>query len=261
AIMLALLGASVWAWRAASQRLSWREMGFAQWLLWPGILLAILFTVQHGDRLLSAGWTGLIWIAAFACAGLLLHKDGDSLMPRLSQAAHITLFWLLLLVIGLEIYWFIDGLPWGSDEWQAGIVMASAGIAILLVHCAVRRSLWPVRVWPQWYASVGIAPLIVLELAMLIFSNLLDGAMFNWRWVPLVNPLELGAGYGLLALYVAARYLEAHRPSGWNKVAQGVPLIIAGLAFWWANGLLLRTLAAYGDVAWQVDALWSSRLI
>ncbi|WP_313049627.1 DUF2339 domain-containing protein [Atlantibacter subterraneus] len=261
AIVLALLCASVWAWRAASQRLSWRGMGFAQWLLWPGILLAILFTVQHGDRLLSAGWTGLIWIAAFACAGLLLHKDGDSLMPRLSQAAHITLFWLLLLVIGLEIYWFIDGLPWGSDEWQAGIVMASAGIAILLVHGAVRRSLWPVRVWPQWYASVGIAPLIVLELTMLIFSNLLDGAMFNWRWVPLVNPLELGAGYGLLALYVAARYLEAHRPSGWNKVAQGVPLIIAGLAFWWANGLLLRTLAAYGDVAWQVDALWSSRLI
>ncbi|NBD01495.1 DUF2339 domain-containing protein [Atlantibacter hermannii] len=261
AIVLALLCASVWGWRAASQRLNWREMGYAQWLLWPGILLAILFTVQHGDRLLSAGWTGPVWIAAFACAGVLLHKDGDSLIPRLSQAAHITLFWLLLLVIGLEIYWFIDGLPWGSDEWQAGIVMASAGMAILLVHGAVRRGLWPVRVWPQWYASVGIAPLIVLELAMLIFSNLLDGAMINWRWVPLINPLDVGAGYGLLALYVAARYLNTHRPPGWNTLSQGVPLAIAGLAFWWANGLLLRTLAGYGDVAWQPDALWSSRLI
>lgn len=260
-MVLALLCASVWAWRAASQRLNWREMGYAQWLLWPGILLAILFSLMHGDHLLSAGWTGIIWVLAFACAGLLLYKDGEPLIARLSQAAHIALFWLLLLVAGLEIFWFIDGLPWGSDEWQAGIVMASAGIVILLVHGAIRRDLWPVRVWPQLYASIGIAPLIALEFGMLVFSNLLDGVMFNWQWLPLVNPLEIGAGYGLLALYLAARYLETHHLPGWDKVSQGVPRVIAGLAFWWANGLLLRILAAWGDVAWQPDALWSSRLI
>ena len=33
------------------------------------------------------------------------------------------------------------------------------------------------------------------------------------------------------------------------------------LSFWWLNGVLLRALSWYGEVAWRVDALWDSRLI
>ncbi|WP_312584760.1 DUF2339 domain-containing protein [Atlantibacter sp.] len=260
-IVLALLCASVWLWRWVSLRLAWREMGYSQWLLWPGILLAAAFEVMHGAHLLSAGWQGLIWIAALSCAGALLYKDDALLATRLSQALHLTLFWLVLLIAGLEIGWFIDDLPWGADEWQAGIIMASAGIIILLVYGAIRRRWWPLRVWPELYGAIALLPLIALLMVMLIVSNLLDGVMPGWPWIPLLNPLEIGAGYGLLALWVAARFYALHRNVVYDKIARGVPFILAGLAFWWANGLLLRILAGFGDIPWQADTLWSSRMV
>ncbi|CCK16961.1 FIG00553268: hypothetical protein [Cronobacter universalis NCTC 9529] len=39
------------------------------------------------------------------------------------------------------------------------------------------------------------------------------------------------------------------------------PLAWYALLFWWGNGLVLRTLAWIGDIPWQSDALWDSRLV
>ena len=76
-------------------------------------------------------------------------------------------------------------------------------------------------------------------------------------YLPLLNPLEESALFALLMLGVWRRKasLLLTRPL--------LPLqfVILGLAAWWANGVLLRTLAEIGDVAWQIDMLWDSRLI
>ncbi|WP_312985582.1 DUF2339 domain-containing protein [Atlantibacter sp.] len=259
ALLLACISAG--CWRFASQRLSWRELGYTQWLLWPTLIVTIFIQAAQEQALLSAGWQGLIWPVAIVCALALLYKDDDPSQAYFSQALHLSLFWMVLSIVGLEIHWFIEDLPWGSDEWQAGIIMASAGSIIMLAHGAIRRNLWPVRVWPALYANIGLLPLIALLFGTVIFSNLLDGVMAGWPWFPLMNPLEIGAGYGLVALWVAARFINAHRPVAYDSVSQFVPLILAGLAFWWANGMLMRILANYGGVAWQFDSLWASRLI
>jgi len=85
--------------------------------------------------------------------------------------------------------------------------------------------------------------------------------MPGWPWIPVLNRLEFWAGCGFVALWVAARFYALHRNVVYDKIARGVPFILAGLAFWWANGLLLRILAGFGDIPWQVDTLWSSRMV
>lgn len=259
--VLLLACVSVGCWRFAAQRLSWRELGYTQWLLWPTLFIAAIIQVSQQHALLSAGWQGVMWPVAIACALALLYKDDPRPEARFSQGLHLSLFWLVLFIPGMEIYWFLEDLPWDSRGWQAGVIMASAGIAMMLVYAGLRRRLWPLCVWPTLYGTIVLLPLIALMTVMLIISNLLDGVLPNWPWIPLLNPLEIGAGYGLLALWMAARFNDAHPGVAYAQVSYGVPRVLHGLAFWWVNGVLMRILAGYGGIAWKMDALWASRLV
>jgi len=259
--VLLLACVSVGCWRFAAQRLSWRELGYTQWLLWPTLFIAAITQVSQQHALLSAGWQGVMWPVAIACALALLYKDDPRPEARFSQGLHLSLFWVVLFIPGMEIYWFLEDLPWDSRGWQAGVIMASAGIAMMLVYAGLRRRLWPLCVWPTLYGTIALLPLIALLTVMLIISNLLDGVLPNWPWLPLLNPLEIGAGYGLLALWMAARFNDAHHGVAYAQVSYGVPRVLHGLAFWWVNGVLMRILAGYGGIAWKMDALWASRLV
>jgi uncharacterized membrane protein len=77
----------------------------------------------------------------------------------------------------------------------------------------------------------------------------------------LLNPLEEGAAFALMALLALARLCARYFPVQGREIHRRVPLLLAGLAFWWLNGLLLRSLAWYGGIDWSISALWSSRLV
>ncbi|ALB61883.1 FIG00553268: hypothetical protein [Cronobacter condimenti 1330] len=261
ACVLALLTLSVMLWRSLARKTAWPDLGFTVWLLWPGMALMLLYHLVIDGALVLAGWHSLVWCLALPCALWLLHRDGATLPARLQQGLHLTLFWMLLLATGMETWWFTDSLPWGSEAWQAGIILAVSAIIVLVVNQAIRRGWWPCAQWPALYGGPGLAPVAPVLGLLLLVDNLMDGVAIHWPYLPLINPLELGAGFGLMALLVWWRLLIRFWASRLQQVQPWAPLAWFALLFWWGNGLVLRTLAWAGDIPWQTDALWTSRLV
>ncbi|WP_246201514.1 DUF2339 domain-containing protein [Budvicia diplopodorum] len=259
-ISLLGLSLSVWIWRKAGLRLAWPALRNMVWLLWPGALLVLLVQLTTHSHPLYSGMWNLVWVAAIGSAGLLLKRDSETLRPVQTKGLHLSLFWMILLLLGSEVVWRIGRLAWGMEEWRFYLYIISLSVVILGVWIAERRKWWPVVTHAGTY-WLGTLPLALAILGLLVFGNALDGQIINWTYIPLVNPLEEGAIFGLLMLFV---YLQRVIP--WSGQAE--PLLktwgywlIWGLAAWWFNGSLMRTLAYYADLPWWFDMLWASRLI
>ncbi len=260
--LLALTGVSVWAWRAASQRLEWPELRVAVWLLWPVMLVILFWQLANDSHLLAAGWQNLAWCVALPSALLLLRREENDASSRmLSRILHLSLAWMLLLAVGAELYWFVDELPWGMDTWRSGLLMAAGGGIVLLTLAGIRRAVWPLRVWPQLYGTLALLPLLPVLIFLLVVTNVQDARVIHTLYLPVINPLEEGAGFALLGLWAWSRASASYltRYTFWSP--RVIPAVLAGLSFWWLNGLLLRALANYAGVDWNIEALWHSRLI
>jgi len=259
--LLALIALSVHSWRWAAQRLRWRAFSYSVWLLWPVMLATLVWQIAAQGAIFSAGWQNLAWCIALPSAFWLLAQQRTPPVPYLSQGVHLSLFWMIVTALAAELGWYIDTLSWGMFPWQAGLAMTSAAATILLVRAGLKRSLWPLRVWPQWYGTLALAPMGLFLLVMLLLTNIDDGVVMGQGYRPLLNPLEEGAAFALMALLALARLCARYLPEQGREIHKRVPLLLAGLAFWWLNGLLLRSLAWYGGIDWSISALWSSRLV
>ncbi|WP_238083349.1 MULTISPECIES: DUF2339 domain-containing protein [Pseudescherichia] len=259
--LLTLTALSVHGWRWAAQRLRWRALSYSVWLLWPLMLATLVWQIAAQGAIFSAGWQNLAWCVALPSALWLLHQQRTPPVPYLSQGVHLSLFWMIVTALAAELWWYIDTLSWGMFPWQAGLAMTSAAATILLVRAGLKRSLWPLRVWPQWYGTLALAPMGLFLLVMLLLTNIDDGVVMGQGYRPLLNPLEEGAAFALMALLALARLCARYCPAQGREIHKRVPLLLAGLAFWWLNGLLLRSLAWYGEIDWSISALWSSRLV
>lgn len=258
--VLALMAMSVWSWRFAAARLTWQALDACKWLLWPMMLVALLYQISQ-QQIFAAGWQNLAWCLALPAAVALLWRDAEALPPRLSRLAHLSLFWMILLALAAELFWFARDLPWGMAAWGSGVAMAAGGALIFLVSMAVRRQLWPFRVWPALYACQGLIPVAAALVGLLVLTNLQDGVVYRQTWLPLINPLEEGAAFALLGLIVFYRASLRFFPVQVSVCRPWPVVALVALGFWWLNGMLLRALAWYGEVAWNVEALWHSRLI
>lgn len=255
-----LLALSVWLWRDMARRLAWPEPGVAVWLLWPAMWLVLLWQIADG-QLFSAGWDNLAWCLALPTAVLLLKREAARLPEHLSKALYLTLFWWLLLVVATELWWFVSSLPWGMEAWRSGLLLAAGGAIVMLTLSGVRHKVWPFSVWPVQLGMFGVAPVIPVLVVLLLLANMQDGVVIHQGYWPLVNPLEEGAGFALLALWYFGRFVANAVPVLAKAIRRGLLLGVGVLGFWWLNGLLMRTLAWYGDVGWYAQALWHSRLI
>lgn len=73
--------------------------------------------------LLRAGriWPG-VWRYPLRghCSGVMLRR-----CRRASRLAHLSLFWMILLALAAELFWFAQDLPWGMAAWGSGLMMAA----------------------------------------------------------------------------------------------------------------------------------------
>lgn len=246
--------AAAWLWRNIQLQGSWV-------LLAGGLIFWIIALIGASQLVLKKDSLVLSGVLALPAAGALLWRDAETLPPRLSRLAHLSLFWMILLALAAELFWFAQDLPWGMAAWGSGLMMAAGGLLIFLVHEAVHRQLWPFRSWPALYASQAMIPVAAVLVVLLVLTNLQDGVVYRQTWLPLVNPLEEGAAFALLGLIVFYRVSQRFFPVQ-ISVCRPWPLIaLLALSFWWLNGILLRALAWYGEVPWSAETLWHSRLI
>ncbi|ELE9236003.1 DUF2339 domain-containing protein [Enterobacter kobei] len=258
--VLALSAVSVWGWRQAAARLAWRELDASKWLLWPLMLVMVVYQLLH-QQIVAAGWSNLAWCIALPAALMLLRRDGERLLPRIAMGLHLTLCWMILLALAAELYWFARALPWGMAAWGSGLAMAAGGGVIMALSAAVRRRAWPFGEWPALYTCLAPIPVVVALLVLLVVTNFQEGVVYRQIWLPLVNPLEEGAAFALLGLVVFYRAVDRYYPALLAQARPWPAVAIMAFGFWWLNGALMRALAWYGDVAWNMASLWDSRLI
>ena len=258
--VLALMAVSVWCWQFAAARLTWQALDVSKWLLWPMMLVALLYQISQ-QQIFAAGWQNLAWCLALPAAVALLWRDAEALPPRLSRLVHLSFFWTILFALAAELFWFARDLPWGMAAWGSGVAMAAGGGLIFLVAMAVRRQFWPFRVWPALYACQALIPVAATLAGLLVLTNLQDGVVYRQTYLPLINPLEEGAAFALLGLMVFYRASLRFFPVQLSVCRPWPVVALMALGFWWLNGMLLRALAWYGDVAWSMESLWDSRLI
>lgn len=258
--VLALMAVSVWGWRSVGKRLAWHALEASKWLLWPVMLMALLLQISR-QSLFAAGWQNLAWCLALPAALMLLRRDERALPPRISQGLHLSLLWMFLLALAAELFWFARDLPWGMAAWGSGVMMATGGLLIIFIGAAVRRRFWPFKVWPALYAVQAMVPVAVALAGLLALANLQDGVVYRQAYLPLVNPLEEGAAFALLGLVALYRAARRYVPATLSLCQPWPVVALMALAFWWLNGVLLRALAWYGEVAWELESLWHSRLI
>ncbi|MTD28410.1 DUF2339 domain-containing protein [Erwinia sorbitola] len=256
-----LIALSALIWHLGSRRLGWSDLAYMPWLLWPAMLLVLLYQLIIDNSLLVAGWFNLVWLPVLAIAyGLLKREEGRVKPYMMQQGLHLSLFWMLL-AAGTEVWHLTQRLPWGMDEWRIAALMGFIALIILLLLWAVRRGVWPFAAHQRLYTTLGLLPLAPCALILLLSGNLHDGVMIDWHYLPLLNPLEEGALLLMFALLMWGSLLR-------NRFAAVLPwsnaaLRISGLVllFWWGNGLVMRLLAYYSGIDWQPAALWSSRLV
>lgn len=254
---LTLIALSALLWRYLSQRLAWPELGLSPWLLWSAMLGMLAKQIEQ-QQIFAAGWQNLAWCVALPCALNLLYRDSERLPLRISQALHISLFWMIVCAFGMQLYWFTQSLPWNMAAWRGGLLMAAGGITIVLSYAAIRHQLWPFKHWSAPCDSIALAPVAALLSLLLVATNVQDGIIANQIYLPLLNPLEMGAAFALSGLYLFNR-LSLHLLPARHRLQAHFALL--ALIFWWLNGALLRVLATYSNVAWQIADLWQSSLI
>jgi uncharacterized membrane protein len=235
---------------------NWRVLGQTAWATAPAWVLTALFGVgsigfaphEH------LGW--LVWPLALLWHGVLLR----ALTRWWSNAAltplHIGGFWLFLLLAAREAQWWTAG--WGEpgSAWPVlGWVLVPAVVLAFITRPRVLQR-WPLNEFRTPYLVVACAPVALYLLLWLWVSNTQSGSPAPLPYVPLLNPLELGHGLVLLALYLWRGALPAS-----TQIPR--PVLLGGLgatAFALYTGMVLRVCHHWAGVPWESDALFDSTL-
>jgi uncharacterized membrane protein len=150
-----------------------------------------------------------------------------------------------------EVMWQCDtrslSLAWRYAGFGAVVALATTAIA------ALRRSeSWPLAERDTLFEVFAIAPLLLATAFWTFAANVSsNGAAPPLTYLPLLNPLDLAQ----LALFAAA-YLAIRTVDGAAKPLLETGLVVA--AFFWVNGLLLRTMHHWAGVPFEWDALMQS---
>lgn len=239
-----------------STRLQWPRVGLPPVLHSPlhafGLLIAAITLTRPTE---NGGWWA--WPLAMATHGVILWK----LAPGWPAWARNTVHPLGVLVLAgfgaLEGRAITAG--WGdpASAWSwLGWLVAPAALLMWLPRPAAARR-WPISAAPAAYQSAAGAVLAAGLLLWTVLANWAsNGAALPLPHVPLINPLDLGVGVALLAIWLWSRSDAA----GTSVARPGFTVaLLGGAGFWWLNAILIRAFFHYGGVPFKFDA-WTNSL-
>ena len=256
AAFLITMTATALLWAAIGQRLTWKALEACAVLLWPATafgLFAALFSWEHPFATL---WLTVAFVFSLVAGRWLLRSTRGS-TGTWTAALHATHWWLVFGVAASDIWYRVNRMGWGSDEWVQATLLATCAAFVLVFAILHRRRYWPFEQHPRAHWIAGLLPALMAGGVLLVVNNLLDGRMPGWPYIPILNPIEEAAAFALLMSVYWRRRIVAFEPSAGPVIAIGC----WALVIWWGNGLLLRTLASVGGVSWTPQALWASAFI
>ncbi|MBD8530404.1 DUF2339 domain-containing protein [Massilia sp. CFBP 13647] len=272
------VSASAAACLPLARRLAWprlRWLGAASWGALAMYTVAVLGDL-YGSRALPAPAAWLGWAALLAGGEYMLlrwDRNGAPLAELPLRAVHALRTagpWLALWPTGAVLIgrWLVDGSSADQLAAQGNWAIGSAWgnylptwAMMLVLAWLARRSAaaaWPTAPLQDWYRTVLIPAGALLILLLAAVWNLgQDGTMAPLPYIPLLNPLDLTAGFALVLCASAGRMLAGARPG----LSQRLRVATVGAAWAWFNLILLRSAAHYLGIAYQFEDLAASQFV
>ena len=248
--LTAVGAAAIARWR------DWRVLAQATLVTVPLWIVAAAGAPQDVAPSAHLGW--LAWPLALLAHPLLLRLQAGWRPPALDAPLQLGGWWLFVLLATREcVLRLAPAVAPGSAWTELAAMAVPAAVLIASTLPALRRRLERFAAWPAW-ATVGCGALAVYLFGWLWAANTNAGDAAPLPWLPLLNPLEIGAGIALLAIAGWARAL----PAAWRDAVPRAagPALLAATSFALVTGMVLRTCHHWASVAWDGDALYASRL-
>jgi uncharacterized membrane protein len=193
-------------------------LDFAGWLAWPLLFCALYFTLFRFSR--------------------------DYLSKALPL--HVSALWTVAFFAALVLSFYVRSVEGLGASWSA----SAFGLGWILTLVAAQRVSLNIREESlRLYYQEVVCALVVGTIGLwhLRTSLLASGDGSPLPYMPLLNPLDLTLGFAFLSCGVWIR-----------KYMKGLTPFLGVLAFFWFNGVLVRSVHQYGAVPFTSTALWSS---
>ncbi|WP_295990168.1 DUF2339 domain-containing protein [Rugamonas sp.] len=281
--LLLVAGSAPLLW--LSRRLRWPALRWSGVPIWGLLLGATVFLLEglYGEYRLPSVESAAAGLALWLTAEWLLDAwpaNGWHIDTRILVLLHTLRSagpWLMIWPLaGICIArWLAGGNPaqarllldagWhGSANWARFVPAWLTMAALAWLMRRAQADAWPVRPVAPWYRQFLIPLACAWSLLLVAVWNLTqDGAMAPLPYVPLLNPLDLSSAFALPLAFACYRMLT----TGAQAVVPAAPvrtrLAIAAalLGYSWLNLALLRAVAHYLGLAYDVDALYASHVV
>lgn len=235
----------------ACKKWAWPLLRLPALALFPVLGLMLLQVLIHHSHAMT-GLGMLAWPLALALALWLLHRHEED-HPAI-EILHALGIWLISILLATELAWLIrQAVPegvWRNVAWP----IISAAVLWLLAEYG-RKISWPIARFPRAYFVAGAAPIAAGLVIWALLALGSDGNAAPLPYVPLLNPLDIAFGLGLVGLLAWIRRL---RKLDLLDLTPWLAPSLLGLGFLWLNAILLRVFAHWGGEDYSLTTLINS---
>jgi uncharacterized membrane protein len=241
----------------------WQQMGILSIVSILLLIYAAGFGYANADGLYlpSAAFGFIVWPCALLWHWFALKHQGNYFAKdsRVIAWLHILGFWLLLFIISAELKARFTMITDANSSWTLLAWILAPASALFAVGQKFFTHRWPLSDHRSVYLEEACTPIALYLLIWCWVSNVLcPGNAQPLPYLPFLNPLELAQALILLSLVAWWQKLpESAQIKPQAMHAMGV-LAFTSLAL--LTGCVLRSVHQYGDIAWNFDALFTSRL-
>jgi len=256
AAWLAVISAIACVYVLLAWRLHWRTISLPVIGHAPIMVLATVTVAAWFDSpLRNGGWWA--WPLALAVHLLALRRSAPDWPSPARTLAH-TLGVLVVAALGalqgsaITADWGDANSAWAWLGW-----LAVPALLLMLLPRPGTAGRWPVSAAPAAYQSIAAAVLAAGALLWTVLANVVsDGSARPLPHLPLLNPLDLGIGFALVATWL---WLRSPGAATLAVPPAGRAALIGVAGFVWLNAMLVRGFHHYAGVPYQFDA-WSASL-
>jgi uncharacterized membrane protein len=214
-------------------------------------------TVRHPFE--QGGW--ISWPTGFVVFYVLAHRHEGVPGGGLAKTLHVASAWLLGALVSWEAAWAINSAVHGTGLWRAA-AWAIGAIFLFFLPRLVLRVHWPFRMHRDAYLfTAGTGYAVYLALWSLTTNIVLHGDSAPLPYIPLLNPLDIAQAFVLMVMFRYWMFVRTAHGNAFAGPDARLPSAgLAGLAFIWANGVLLRTLHQWAGVPFSPESFAGSTL-